>query len=980
MASHAAVLQNLSLIPPSSHSTFFPVIQSRISYVSHFDSVVLKAYLPIHHPQTSPGERLEAESSAGDNKSDNEKDKKKKTKKELRPNFYHQTLKKWSVKISSQRTKLPWQEQQVERGEKVVHGSVAGGLPVEPLNNRTSVVFLDGRTKSGSARLDLEVHSSDHLVKLPKSSNLARPKDSQHDVVENNSQTEDNRFKLGMPLSSAPRPQPAESKRSSLAHSKLFLARQPDLTDSTNEESPSYSRRTISSSIRMGVELQKQELGDVFLPTVIAETTKSQFYVDAASTVPSQAFKCDAQRPKSRVSAKIEKLEETMDHCNQEDARSYVGSYHENVPTNSLFDSDNSSGSSSFPWGDGDGVSKIDPLRRRSNTDMAERTIPEPELRRLRNEAMRLKERLRVGPAGVTEAVVENILQKWKEVEVVKLYIEGPPSLNMKRTNDILETKTGGIAIWRSGSSIVLYRGLNYKLTCARSFSRISETTSSMDGSAYSNYSVVTKGTIKVLEQSAADIELSSARTFEVSSDASHIDSILNQLGPRYTDWSGRDPLPVDADLLPGMVPGYKPPFRLLPYKTKRSLTNRQMTFLRRIARSMAPHFALGRNKQLQGLANGMVKLWETSAIAKIAIKRGVQNTSNERMAEEIKELTGGTLLSRNKEYIVFYRGNDFLTPCIRDTLVEREKLAIVQQDAEEEARSRASGLISSNSKAVKGPFVAGTLAETLKAYNHWANQPSSEDRQRMRRDLALSQQESLVRYLERKLSFAIAKVRNAEKALAKVQETLRPANLPTDLETVTDEERALFRKIGLKMRSHLPLGRRGVFDGTIQNIHLNWKHMELAKIIVNEKSFAQVKHIAISLEAESGGVLISVDKTTKGYVIILYRGKNYQRPHILRPKNLLSKREALTRSIELQRREALNHHIANLNEKVQILKSKLAQMELDREASSEVTHDEVADAFSYNDVEEECKETRLTTYSFSNEGDDTDYPNRLQF
>lgn len=120
-----------------------------------------------------------------------------------------------------------------------------------------------------------------------------------------------------------------------------------------------------------------------------------------------------------------------------------------------------------------------------------------------------------------------------------------------------------------------------------------------------------------------------------------------------------------------------------------------------------------------------------------------------------LQELTGGTLLSRNKEYIVFYRGNDFLTPCIRDTLVEREKLATVQQDAEEEARSRASGLISSNSKAIKrAPCFAGTLTETLKAYNHWANQPSSEDRDEMRRDLALSQQESLIRNLERKLSF----------------------------------------------------------------------------------------------------------------------------------------------------------------------------------------------------------------------------------
>ena len=35
-----------------------------------------------------------------------------------------------------------------------------------------------------------------------------------------------------------------------------------------------------------------------------------------------------------------------------------------------------------------------------------------------------------------------------------------------------------------------------------------------------------------------------------------------------------------------------------------------------------------------------MVKLWERSAIAKIAIKRGVQNTCNDRMAEELKVRT----------------------------------------------------------------------------------------------------------------------------------------------------------------------------------------------------------------------------------------------------------------------------------------------------------------------------------------------------
>lgn len=88
--------------------------------------------------------------------------------------------------------------------------------------------------------------------------------------------------------------------------------------------------------------------------------------------------------------------------------------------------------------------------------------------------------------------------------------------------------------------------------------------------------------------------------------------------------------------------------------------------------------------------------------------------------------------------------------------------------------------------------------------------------------------------------------------------------------------------------------------------MHLHWKHRELVKLIVRGRSFQQVKHIAISLEAESGGVLISLDNSPKGYVIIVYRGKNYQRPNMMRPRNLLTRRQALARSIELQRREVI--------------------------------------------------------------------------
>lgn len=45
----------------------------------------------------------------------------------------------------------------------------------------------------------------------------------------------------------------------------------------------------------------------------------------------------------------------------------------------------------------------------------------------------------------------------------------------------------------------------------------------------------------------------------------------------------------------------------------------------------------LGRSRQHQGLAAAMEKLWENSCVAKIALKRGVQLTTSERIAAEIK-------------------------------------------------------------------------------------------------------------------------------------------------------------------------------------------------------------------------------------------------------------------------------------------------------------------------------------------------------
>ncbi|WJX96519.1 hypothetical protein P8452_77715 [Trifolium repens] len=568
--------------------------------------------------------------------------------------------------------------------------------------------------------------------------------------------------------------------------------------------------------------------------------------------------------------------------------------------------------------------------KRRSNTELAERLIPEHELRRLRNIALRMVERFSVGVAGITQELVNSIHEKWIVNEVVKFKFDSPLSANMRRAHQILESKTGGIVVWRSGSSIVLYRGMTYKLPCVESYKKLYDARENdLDHPVHvgsgSNAQVSVKetdGPIESFNQNSTEYLKDTSE--EEKMELIELNLLLDELGPRFKDWTGCEPLPVDADQLPAVVEGYKTPIRLLPYGVKASLNNKEMTAMRRIARRTAPHFALGRNRELHGLARAIVKLWETSAIAKIAIKRGVPNASNDRMAEELKKLTGGTLLSRNKEYIVIYRGNDFLPPVVTKTLTERQKLTVDQQDEEEKARQSASSITISNSKSSQMPLLAGTLAETRAATANWGHQPCKQEVEKMMRESTLDRFSSLIRNHENKLALAKARFRKAERDLVKIQGGYNPADLPTDLETLTDEERILFRKMGLSMKPYLLLGRRDVYAGTIENMHLHWKYRELVKILVKGKNLAQVKHIAISLEAESGGVLVSVDKDTKGHIIIIYRGKNYLRPQVVRPKSLLTRRQALARSMELQRLEALKHHISDLQEMIELLKSEL--------------------------------------------------------
>ncbi|CAM0951108.1 unnamed protein product [Alopecurus aequalis] len=931
----------------------------------------------------------------------------KKKRRNLKPSFEEQALRRWSARAPSQRSSFPWQRQPQQQPQPA-HRENEGVQGQEPSSaTLRSIVEYFGYNSSddGDGGVDVSVGP----VGARGDGGVGKGKNSVVLVEAAQDRDEESRSQPSYLLGSRPLSAPwmhgqeghatvdrlvsgpVNGEEEEVGRNGVFVD-ELSLVDEDEEwvesgEAVSGEEEVVDRNGVFDDELgsvdENEEWvdnGEVLLeeePTIV--NLEGELYEDSATPTANSSLQLDSRLNQASTGAGFDRS--TRRSSVSSIVNTLRNSMEESGPSATIGRSDAEDfvqklGPVLLPWEreEGDAFDG-DRRRKHSNAELAERTIPEPELRRLRDAALRMKERMRVGPGGVTQALVETIHSKWKVDEVVKLRFEGPPSLNMKRTHELLEDRTGGTVIWRSGRSIVLYRGMNYNLRCVQSYAKTAEVDSSEK--AGDAVSAVPSSVGRNLQKSSADGVNRSTSIVNSSQEAKEtfdIDSFLDQLGPRYKDWSGRNPIPVDADLLPGLVPGYKPPFRQLPYRTKISLKDKEMTALRRLARQTTPHFALGRNREHQGLATAIVKVWEKSSIVKIAIKRGVPNTSNDRMAEEIKKLTGGVLVSRNKEYIIFYRGNDFVTPKVRQVLVEQQQQAISQQDQEELARLKASASITPISSALKNPLVAGTLAETREATSRWGDSLNDELRKKENNRLILAKHTSLLKNMNRKLILARTKVAKAEMALAKVQEYLAPAELPTDLETVTDEERFLFRRIGLKMKAFLMLGRREIFDGTVQNMHFHWKHRELVKIVVKGKTFQQVKHIAISLEAESGGVLIALDKTTKGYSIIFYRGKNYKRPEVLKPRNLLTRRRAMARSIELQRREALNHHISVLRHKIWKLKSQLVQMRAAGEKQDAELLQTVDDGLSSDDdnIEDEGDEAYLQTY-ISDDEDDAD-------
>ncbi|TKY44715.1 Chloroplastic group IIA intron splicing facilitator CRS1 [Spatholobus suberectus] len=601
-------------------------------------------------------------------------------------------------------------------------------------------------------------------------------------------------------------------------------------------------------------------------------------------------------------------------------------------PDAALADEEDEATTTMLPWEREEGQEKEvvvsegeEGLRKRRvrAPSLAELTLEDELLRRLRREGMRVRERVSVPKAGLTQEVMDKIHKRWSKEELVRLKFHEELATDMKKAHDIVERRTGGLVTWRSGSVMMVYRGIDYQ--GPDSWKEVNEKKG--DGFFVPD---VSSGSLLKSEDSNATSSLEKSEVVvrereqpEIVTEAeAEYNALLDGLGARFVGWWGTGILPVDADLLPQTVPGYRTPFRLLPTGMRSRLTNAEMTNLRKLVKSLPCHFALGRNRNHQGLACAILKLWEKSLVAKIAVKRGIQNTNNKLMAEELKMLTGGTLLLRNKYFIVIYRGKDFVPTSVAAVLAEREELTKQVEDVEDRVRCRAVDAI----PLWQGEATAqaGTLAEFYEAQARWGREISTEEHEKMVEEAAKAKTAKLVRQIEHKLSIAQTKKHRAEKLLAKIEASMVPAGPDYDQETITDEERVMFRKVGLRMKPYLPLGIRGVFDGVVENMHLHWKHRELVKLMTKQKTLAFVEDTARLLEYESGGILVAIEKVSKEYALIYYRGKNYKRPITLRPRNLLTKGKALKRHVAMQRHEALSQHITELEKTIQQLKKEL--------------------------------------------------------
>lgn len=186
--------------------------------------------------------------------------------------------------------------------------------------------------------------------------------------------------------------------------------------------------------------------------------------------------------------------------------------------------------------------------------------------------------------------------------------------------------------------------------------------------------------------------------------------------------------------------------------------------------------------------------------------------------------LTGGTLLSRDKEFIVFYRGKDFLPAAVSSAIEERRKCAIPKEEqgtgysssvmTQQECKD---GMVDSSHEdewdGIKGPE-RNLVSEQKKLGFTEADMNST--RNKLHVVCVYKDMLMLATFLFNSLIIfwlayfpeqALEKKARAEKLLVELEKGEIPQEPERDKEGITEEERFMLRKVGLRMKPFLLLG-----------------------------------------------------------------------------------------------------------------------------------------------------------------------------
>ncbi|XP_021844051.1 uncharacterized CRM domain-containing protein At3g25440, chloroplastic isoform X2 [Spinacia oleracea] len=189
----------------------------------------------------------------------------------------------------------------------------------------------------------------------------------------------------------------------------------------------------------------------------------------------------------------------------------------------------------------------------------------------------------------------------------------------------------------------------------------------------------------------------------------------------------------------------------------------------------------------------------------------------------------------------------------------------------------------------------------------------------------------------EEKILYKLNKARKKEERLIEALKKLEPkewSEATHDPEVLTPEEHFYFLKMGIKCKNYVPVGRRGIYQGVILNMHLHWKKHQTLQVIVKTFTPQEVKEIATELAKLTGGIVLDIhDENT----IIMYRGKNYSQPpaEIMSPRVTLPRKKALDKSQYRDSLRAVRRYIPRLEQELELL---IAQFKNKEDNSSEIT------------------------------------------